>query len=92
MKVSYLSVFIALIMLMSVANVSMGATCNPLQLISCYNSITSGTPPSSTCCSQLRSQAPCFCQYLKDPSFSQYVNSPNAKKTASACGIASPRC
>ncbi|PIA33404.1 hypothetical protein AQUCO_04100082v1 [Aquilegia coerulea] len=92
MKVSYLSIFIALVMFMSATNVSMAATCNPSQLSPCLSSITSGTPPSSACCAELRRQTPCFCQYKKNPSLSPYVNSPNARKMASACRIAFPSC
>ncbi|KAL5726543.1 hypothetical protein ACHQM5_009581 [Ranunculus cassubicifolius] len=91
MKVSYLALFLVLVLLSSV-NVSMAATCSAVQLSSCWGAITSGSPPSSECCGKLKSQQPCLCQYIRDPNLRQYVNSPNARKLAAACGVPFPRC
>ncbi|KAK7853846.1 non-specific lipid-transfer protein 2 [Quercus suber] len=50
------------------------------------------TPPSSLCCHNVREQRPCLCEYLKDPNLKQYINSPNARKVASTCGVSFPNC
>ncbi|XP_044505565.1 non-specific lipid-transfer protein 2-like [Mangifera indica] len=68
------------------------AACSATELSSCAPAFTSSSPPSAVCCSKLKAQKPCFCQYLKDPNLKQYVSSPNAKKVASTCGVTLPKC
>uniref|UniRef100_A0A0D3FCV1 Bifunctional inhibitor/plant lipid transfer protein/seed storage helical domain-containing protein n=1 Tax=Oryza barthii TaxID=65489 RepID=A0A0D3FCV1_9ORYZ len=46
----------------------------------------------AACGSSLRAQQGCFCQFAKDPRYGRYVNSPNARKAVSSCGIALPTC
>ncbi|EXC20523.1 hypothetical protein L484_027077 [Morus notabilis] len=77
---------------LSKAPVAEAATCSAVALSPCLSAITGGTAPSSVCCSRLREQRPCLCGYLKDPNLRQYVNSPNAKKVASVCGVSYPKC
>ncbi|XVF20750.1 hypothetical protein REPUB_Repub12eG0030000 [Reevesia pubescens] len=67
-------------------------TCDPSQLSACSAAFTSSMPPSTTCCSKLKEQKPCFCGYLKNPTLKQYINNPNAKKVVSTCGVAFPKC
>ena len=67
-------------------------TCSPLTLSPCAGAISSSSPPSSLCCQRLKEQQPCLCGYLRNPSLRQYVNSPGAKKVASACGVPTPSC
>ncbi|GJZ96200.1 non-specific lipid-transfer protein 2-like protein [Tanacetum coccineum] len=67
-------------------------TCNPQELMPCAAFLSSGAKPSMACCSKLKAQQPCFCGYMKNPSIGQYINSPNAKKVASACGVPIPKC
>ncbi|CAH2049952.1 unnamed protein product [Thlaspi arvense] len=67
-------------------------TCNPLELSPCIGAITSSQPPSRTCCDKVREQRPCLCGYLKDPNLRQYVNSPNARRVATTCGVPIPTC
>ncbi|KAK8498451.1 hypothetical protein V6N13_100053 [Hibiscus sabdariffa] len=67
-------------------------TCNPNQLASCLPAFSSGASPSTTCCAKLKEQKPCFCGYLKNPALGQYVNTPNAKKVATRCGVQYPQC
>ncbi|KAI8031936.1 hypothetical protein LOK49_LG01G03492 [Camellia lanceoleosa] len=67
-------------------------TCNPTELSPCIDAYTSSKPPSTTCCVKLREQKPCLCGYKKDPNLSQYVNSPNTKRIANACGVPIPTC
>jgi hypothetical protein len=47
---------------------------------------------TASCCSNLRAQEPCFCQYARNPAYSSYINSPNARRTLASCGIAVPSC
>ncbi|CAJ2630663.1 unnamed protein product [Trifolium pratense] len=92
MKFSYVTFCIVLTLLLAKTELSMGVTCNALQLIACANAITSSNPPSAICCSKLKEQKPCLCQYLKDPNLKKLVNSPNAIKVADTCGSPFPIC
>ncbi|AQK64778.1 nonspecific lipid-transfer protein precursor [Zea mays] len=66
--------------------------CSAAQLAACAPAIISGSPPTASCCSNLRAQEPCFCQYARNPAYSSYINSPNARRTLTSCGIAVPSC
>jgi len=68
------------------------ASCNAGQLAVCAAALTSGAKPSTACCSNLKAQQGCFCQFAKNPAYSRYINSPNARKVVAACGVALPRC
>ncbi|KAL5726540.1 hypothetical protein ACHQM5_009578 [Ranunculus cassubicifolius] len=91
MKVSYLATFLAFVVLMSAVNVSMAA-CNVYSLSPCIPAFSNGSRPTPACCSQMKANRSCLCQYIKDPRLGQYVNSPNARNVASTCGVAVPRC
>ncbi|KAL2335761.1 hypothetical protein Fmac_016974 [Flemingia macrophylla] len=67
-------------------------TCSPVELSPCLDAITSSSAPSSTCCQKLKEQKPCLCDYLENPTFSQYINSTGAKRVSSACGVPFPTC
>ncbi|KAF3326631.1 non-specific lipid-transfer protein 2-like protein [Carex littledalei] len=67
-------------------------TCRPTELTPCAGAILYSLPPSDACCTKLREQRPCLCQYKKDPSLQGYVNSKNSKKVATACGVPTPSC
>ncbi|KAE8703866.1 putative non-specific lipid-transfer protein AKCS9 [Hibiscus syriacus] len=67
-------------------------TCDVSELSPCMAAITSPKPPTTTCCSKLKEQRPCFCQYLKNPTIKQLVDSPKAKRIASTCGVEYPQC
>ncbi|PKA59141.1 Non-specific lipid-transfer protein 2 [Apostasia shenzhenica] len=84
--------FIPLLLLSRATADSAPADCDPLQLLSCSNSIFSGSRPTDECCGRLREQQPCFCQYMRDPILRSYVNSTNAQKIAVACSVPFPRC
>ncbi|KAF7811292.1 non-specific lipid-transfer protein 2-like [Senna tora] len=90
--VRLMMVVVVMMMMVDFAQVAEGVTCSPVALSPCAGAITSSSPPSSACCQKLREQKPCLCGYLKNPSLRQYVNSPGAKKVASACGITIPNC
>ncbi|KAI7739379.1 hypothetical protein M8C21_010722 [Ambrosia artemisiifolia] len=92
MKNFSLVVLCALAMVLLVGNVQKtnAQTCNAQDLISCAGPLFFGTQPSSDCCTKLRAAQPCFCDFIRDPSFGQYINSPNARKLATACGVTIP--
>ncbi|KAL3525485.1 hypothetical protein ACH5RR_013857 [Cinchona calisaya] len=79
-------------MILGEVQVSEAVTCTPTELSQCVGAIISGQRPSSECCRKLREQRPCLCGYLKDPNLRQYINSPNARKVASICGVPTPKC
>ncbi|OMO80297.1 hypothetical protein CCACVL1_13085 [Corchorus capsularis] len=83
---------LAVVVFLGETRTAEAVTCNPVALSPCVAAITSGSTPSSACCGKLKEQQPCFCNYLKNPSLRQYVNSPNAKKVASTCGVPYPKC
>ncbi|GJN19824.1 hypothetical protein PR202_gb07134 [Eleusine coracana subsp. coracana] len=82
---------LAVVAAMSASGVS-AQDCNAGSLAVCAGPILSGSPPSGACCSNLRAQRGCFCQFARNPAYGTYINSPNARKTLSACNIAVPRC
>ncbi|RVW68521.1 hypothetical protein VitviT2T_021841 [Vitis vinifera] len=92
MKIPYAALCVIMVVLLSEAHLTKAVTCSPLELSSCFAAITSSAPPSSMCCSKLREQRPCLCGYIRDPNLSQYVNSANARRVASTCGVPFPNC
>ncbi|KAG5527972.1 hypothetical protein RHGRI_028786 [Rhododendron griersonianum] len=89
---SLLCALVVVLVVLAEARVTEAVTCNPMELSACQGSFTSSQPPAAGCCSKLREQQPCFCGYKNNPSLSQYVNSPNARRVASACGVSYPNC
>ncbi|GMN52527.1 hypothetical protein TIFTF001_021673 [Ficus carica] len=65
-------------------------TCDPEQLNSCAGAILFNQVPSEKCCENVRQQQPCFCQYLKDPSYSSFINSDGAKRVVATCKVQFP--
>ncbi|KAI0488919.1 hypothetical protein KFK09_028758 [Dendrobium nobile] len=92
MKTNFILLCLFSALLLSYAPTAMPLTCSPSQLSSCAGPILNGTPPSSTCCSNLKAQQPCFCQYRNNPALSPYINSPNARKVATYCNVSIPSC
>ncbi|KAK2970318.1 hypothetical protein RJ640_026794 [Escallonia rubra] len=86
------AVCIALLLLLGEARDSVSLTCNPTDLSACGSAITSAEPPSQRCCSKLKELNHCLCPYLKNPNLQKFVNSPNARKLISTCGIPIPKC
>ncbi|CAM0870979.1 unnamed protein product [Alopecurus aequalis] len=68
------------------------AACDAAQLAVCVPAITTGAKPVPQCCTNLKEQRPCFCQYAKDPKYGRYIKSPNATKTLQSCGVPVPKC
>ncbi|KAL9231311.1 hypothetical protein vseg_006553 [Gypsophila vaccaria] len=82
-----LALMVAVMVVSEMAMVTEAVTCNPIQLAPCAPAIFSGQQPTNACCTELVAQKPCLCQYKKNPALAQYVNSPNAKRVASTCGV-----
>ncbi|VVA95195.1 unnamed protein product [Arabis nemorensis] len=66
--------------------------CDPMQLSPCLDTITKGSEPSDLCCAKVHEQQHCVCQYLRNPNFKSFLNSPNAKKIAIDCHCPYPKC
>ncbi|KAL6973573.1 hypothetical protein U1Q18_027758, partial [Sarracenia purpurea var. burkii] len=67
-------------------------TCNVQELSSCASAISTGGAPSKLCCTKIKEQNPCLCQYIKNPNLRTFVSSPNAQKVAKTCGVPKPKC
>lgn len=80
------------IVLLGNAQKANAQTCNPQELRLCVVYLSNGAPPSAACCSKLKAQQPCYCRYTKNPNLGKYLNSPNAAKVATACGLSIPKC
>ncbi|CAN6577889.1 hypothetical protein ACFX13_040121 [Malus domestica] len=91
---SYIAIALCtvVVLLLATAPVSTAVTCNAIQLSPCAGAITSSTPPSKLCCSKIKEQKPCLCQYLKNPNLKKLVNTPNARNVARTCGTPFPKC
>ncbi|KAK4749123.1 hypothetical protein SAY87_026572 [Trapa incisa] len=93
MKGKWILVSCMLVLLVAVrVETTEAVTCKPIELSSCASAITSSTPPSNLCCSKIKEQKPCLCNYLKNPSLKKFVNTPNARRVAGTCGTPFPRC
>ncbi|KAL4205440.1 hypothetical protein AMTRI_Chr01g114610 [Amborella trichopoda] len=90
-----MKVLVVVVVMVSMANVSIGgcaASCNSQGLNVCAGALFNFIPPSTSCCSKLKQQAPCMCQYSKDPHLHNFIASPNAKNIAQKCGTPLPNC
>ncbi|CAK9167704.1 unnamed protein product [Ilex paraguariensis] len=92
MKASHIAVCAILVLLLAETQVSMAVTCTPTELNPCRSAITSSSPPTKLCCSKLKEQQPCLCQYLKNPNLKKYIDPAKARKVAAACGVPVPKC
>ncbi|XP_058088453.1 non-specific lipid-transfer protein 2-like [Magnolia sinica] len=92
MKCSHIALFVTLALLLINVPVSESVTCNPMQLSSCASAILASAPPTSACCTKLKEQKPCLCQYLKNPNLKKYINNGNAKRVSRACSTPFPNC
>ncbi|KAK7291404.1 hypothetical protein RIF29_06520 [Crotalaria pallida] len=93
MKAAHIALCTLFVLLLAAeVQVSMAVTCSPVQLSPCVSAITSSSAPSNLCCSKIKEQKPCLCQYLKNPNLKKFVNTPNARKVASTCGTPFPKC
>ncbi|MFS8023636.1 putative bifunctional inhibitor/plant lipid transfer protein/seed storage helical [Helianthus anomalus] len=81
-----------LVMILAGSQAAMAVTCQVTELAPCASAISSSSPPSQQCCTKLKEQRPCLCQYMKNPSLKAYVSSPNAKKVSKTCGVPVPKC
>uniref|UniRef100_A0A5K0Y106 Bifunctional inhibitor/plant lipid transfer protein/seed storage helical domain-containing protein n=1 Tax=Nymphaea colorata TaxID=210225 RepID=A0A5K0Y106_9MAGN len=65
--------------------------CNVVELSPCAGAYEGG-PPTSECCSVLKTQKSCYCVYARDPTYGPIIYSATGKRIANACGIAFPSC
>ncbi|WVZ59547.1 hypothetical protein U9M48_009672 [Paspalum notatum var. saurae] len=86
------AMLVALVVVAASAGSAAAQQCNAGQLAVCAGAIIRGSAPSAMCCSNLRAQQGCFCQYARNPAYGRYINSTNARRTLSSCGVAIPRC
>jgi hypothetical protein len=87
-----MALVVVALLLAAAAETASAATCNAGQLAVCAGAIVSGAKPSAACCSNLKAQQGCFCEYAKNPAYARYINSPNARKAVTSCGVSLPRC
>ncbi|OIW21455.1 hypothetical protein TanjilG_03822 [Lupinus angustifolius] len=91
-SVCAIMVVVVTLVMMSVSHVVDAANCSPWELKPCMWAITTSTPPSTTCCQNLKDQRPCFCGYLRDPRMKDYVDPARASEVATSCGVPIPVC
>lgn len=65
--------------------------CNPEELRVCTDAVLQSEPPSAECCSKLKEQEPCFCNYKENPKFASFIADHDITKL-SACPIPVPNC
>ncbi|PKU61913.1 non-specific lipid-transfer protein 2 [Dendrobium catenatum] len=92
MKVPFFFCFLSVLLFLLRAKNIAAVTCNPMELSPCANAILSTAPPTASCCSKLKEQQPCFCQYERNPQLKEYIKSSNSNKVASICKVPVPKC
>ncbi|KAL5230400.1 hypothetical protein ABZP36_029176 [Zizania latifolia] len=92
MKSGQVVAVVVLLCLCAAAPGAEAATCDALQLAPCAGAIIGNAAPTSSCCSRMKEQQPCLCQYARDPNLQRYVSSPNGKKVMAACRVPVPSC
>jgi hypothetical protein len=86
------AMLVALALAVVVATSAGGASadCNIAALASCKAAVIQGAKPTAACCSNLRAQEACLCEYQKNPNYGKYH--PGARKMVTSCGMAIPNC
>ncbi|XXG74184.1 hypothetical protein AAC387_Pa07g2969 [Persea americana] len=92
MKVFGIVVGLMAVLMIGQVPASVAVTCKATELASCATAILAAMPPTPMCCTKLKEQKPCLCNYLKDPTLQKYINTGNAKKVSRACNTPFPRC
>ncbi|KAF6137317.1 hypothetical protein GIB67_036354 [Kingdonia uniflora] len=87
-----LALLVTLLVLANEVQVSTAVNCVIQELLPCLNAATTPALPSALCCTKLSVQRPCFCQYLKNPTFKSYLNTSNAQKITNTCRFTPPNC
>ncbi|KAL8035133.1 hypothetical protein ABFX02_12G077100 [Erythranthe guttata] len=65
-------------------------SCDPAQLSPCASTIFFSSQPSNACCTAIRQQIPCLCQYQSDPTLQGFINSPAALRISTFCNVPFP--
>lgn len=94
MRASYTAICATLLLLFATETQLsvMAVTCNPAELSPCLSALTGPSEPTKLCCTKLKVQEPCLCEYLKNPDFRKYLDTGNADKVSKACGVPFPTC
>ncbi|XP_048129389.1 non-specific lipid-transfer protein 2-like [Rhodamnia argentea] len=74
------------------APVAEAVMCSATQLSPCVPAMTSSAPPSALCCSKMREQRPCLCEYIRNPNLRQYLTSADGRTVMRVCGVPYPTC
>ncbi|PWA71907.1 lipid-transfer protein [Artemisia annua] len=81
------------VVLMSQVPSTDAANCNYMDLMVCSGAISSPPqPPSAACCSKVKEQRSCFCEYLRNPTLRQFVTPEDAQRVAGQCHVGLPNC
>ncbi|CAM8969214.1 unnamed protein product [Rhodiola kirilowii] len=89
----YAVLTLAMLLTSHIALVAEAAGCDPSELASCIDALTSNAKPSGQCCSNMKKQGPtCLCSYKNNPAFGPYISNPNARRVVAACKVAYPKC
>ncbi|CAN6802694.1 unnamed protein product [Brassica oleracea var. botrytis] len=67
-------------------------SCVVTELAPCLPAMTLTGDPTTECCDKLVEQKPCLCGYIRNPAYSMYVTSPNARKVLDFCKVPFPSC
>ncbi|ESQ47248.1 hypothetical protein EUTSA_v10028000mg [Eutrema salsugineum] len=67
-------------------------SCVSMELLPCLPAISMGGEPTKDCCDNLKEQKQCLCGYIKNPDYSLFVTSPNARKIIDACKVPVTSC
>ncbi|KAG0480717.1 hypothetical protein HPP92_011275 [Vanilla planifolia] len=92
MKSSFLLLYFVAAPLLLRAPVAASPSCDLMELSPCASAILTAAPPTAACCTKLKEQQHCLCQYEKDPRLRGYVNTGNGRKVAGICEVPIPKC
>ncbi|EOA37603.1 hypothetical protein CARUB_v10011969mg [Capsella rubella] len=66
------------------------AACAVMDLAPCLSAVQGGSQPSAECCTKLKDNQSCFCDYLKDPLVGPFLSA--GKKVLADCNVPIPSC
>ncbi|XP_019086802.1 PREDICTED: probable non-specific lipid-transfer protein AKCS9 [Camelina sativa] len=90
MKMKLTALVFIVFVLFSLALSKAEAACDIQDLKVCLPAVIGGSPPTTECCTKLKDNQSCLCDYLKNPLVVPYKTS--AKQVFEACGIPVPVC
>ncbi|KAI3519312.1 hypothetical protein L1887_08341 [Cichorium endivia] len=60
-------------------------SCSDMELMPCGVAISSSQAPTSDCCTKVTQQSPCFCGYIRDPSYRQFISLATTERVVRQC-------